>query len=160
LREWGVSEPTAEASSAALYRWDAAPSAADSVDGVDGEEDEAGPVKTRSYSRLRVFVLAAITAVVIVAAYMVFVGSDSQGGAPGDSPADSAASTPVAAGTPDAPPAEATPAAEDGQQSSAPEPDQPAPALATEAPAQEQNQPGNSLTLTFDPPRDQPSPSP
>ncbi|HET9199454.1 MAG TPA: hypothetical protein VFO84_00575 [Dehalococcoidia bacterium] len=159
LHEWGVSGPSEAATSAALYRWDAVATSDDSAEwDVDEDVQAAARGKTRTHSRLRVFMLAAVVAVLITVAYVVLVGADSPSPRD-DSAGNTAQESPTAAATPTAPVSEAT-VAPPPPESSIPEPQQPAPAAAAEASNDQPGQPANSLTLTFDQPPTEPSPSP
>ena len=151
LRQWGDEVDLTEASpQPALYSWEAA--APEESRAMPTNESTFGEVKasgTRSYSRLRVYALAALVAVIIVGVYMVVVGIDEQpsdSGAAQDVPTAESESAPVS--EPESP--------------AAPEPDSSAPAAeeSTEpaaAATEQAPQPANSLTLTFDSPPSSPT---
>ena len=146
LRQWGgeTHQETANGR-ATLYEWQAPASVEPEVTTAsDLPFDKERNSSTRQYSRLRVYLAAAMVAVVIVVAYMLVAGADTGSGDPTNrGPAQ------------DVPTAEATTApvndtaAEPATSQLAPDSAE-APASATDV--TEDDQPENSLTLTFDPP--------
>jgi hypothetical protein len=148
LRQWGDEDDGAGGvSQSTLYRWEPE----NSTDHGNGSNNELsfGEAKQsggRSYSRLRVYGLAALVAVIVVVAYMVLLGGDSQPAVDSDPAQDVPVSEPESAPetAPAGDPATTTPT----PVSAAEESSEPVAAATEQAP-----EPGNSLTLTFDSPQ-------
>lgn len=144
LRQWGgETHPETGNGRSTLYEWQT-PAAVEEAEPSDLPFDRERKSSTRQYSRLRVYLAAAMVAVVIVVAYMLVAGTDTGNGERTNSgPAQ------------DVPTAEATTAPADDT-AAEPATSQPAPESAEESPSAtdvtEGDQPENSLTLTFDPP--------